>query len=383
MKWNKASIAAASVIAAAVLASGGVFGQQPSAIVYPERPAGLRVNHALAEHAALACESCHVKTGRSGSARDNLLPPESACEPCHADRLDRARASREKCGSCHQGFDPAKSSAVPAAAAPAARIHFSHARHGGRGVRCADCHGEIGKAASGAAPHLPSMRDCMRCHRVEERRYACATCHWSTPAGLVRRDYPEGDLKPPSWLLGMGHDKEWVVRHRWAAADRGAVCASCHQESECTRCHDGSRRPSAVHPNDWLKLHAQQSRRGSPRCAGCHTEQRFCAECHARLGISQSAAPDARSGARHHPPVGEWTRGPNRHAKEAKRSLSSCVSCHAERDCVRCHAQGGERPAASPHPSGFANNCGKLLRANPRACRACHGNTNYLSDRCR
>lgn len=354
---------------------------QTSPIVYPPRHTGLRISHVNPSHRSLPCERCHVSVGNSASSRDVLLPKESACVSCHSDKTDRTRASAENCGFCHKNFDPNSPSSAPVIELPAPRIHFSHARHREPVARCVDCHAGIVDQSGENDAGLPAMRVCTKCHDVE-RRYTCSSCHWSDPAGLVRTKYGEGNLKPPSWLLGMGHDTDWAVRHRWVGADRGSVCASCHKESECVKCHDSRNRPASIHPNDWLALHAQRSRKDAPRCSSCHSTQMFCAECHARLGVSLNSAPDVRSGARFHPTADRWTRGPNLHAKEAKRSLTSCVSCHAERDCVRCHGAIRGIPSASPHPRDFSKKCGTLLDANQRACKACHDDIQLLHRKC-
>lgn len=211
-------------------------------------------------------------------------------------------------------------------------------------------------------PHAHNAGDAQR----------CTECHETLPDGRLRTRFPDRRLKPQSTWLGLAHDQDWIVRHRWVAADRGDLCAQCHKERDCTSCHDGRNRPRAIHPNDWLTLHPQQARRSATDCQGCHALQTFCAECHARLGISQTSAPEVRTGARIHPPAAQWTGAINQHGREAKRSLSACVSCHAEQDCVRCHAA-GINAARSPHPSGFRERCGALLAANSRACVACHG----------
>lgn len=189
-------------------------------------------------------------------------------------------------------------------------------------------------------------------------------------------------MNPPSWLFGMRHDRDFLVRHRWIASDQGDACASCHAESECADCHDGRVRPNRVHPNDYLTVHPQMARREDPRCTSCHNAQTFCGECHARLGIAQESALIVRAAERFHPPPSEWTRGPVLHAREARRSMSACVSCHADNDCVQCHGSLGIGAGLSPHPDDFRSRCGDLLESNDRACRTCHSDVRALADMC-
>jgi hypothetical protein len=230
---------------------------------------------------------------------------------------------------------------------------------------------------------MPSMSECMDCHRGK-KALLCNGCHLSLPSGRLRTAFPEGKLIPRSGFLGMGHDADFSVRHRWLAADEGAACSSCHVERDCTGCHDGERRPRSLHPNDYLTLHAQEAERNASRCSACHTTQSFCLPCHARLGVSSVSAPDLAAPRRLHPPSAVWLRGPVLHAREAERSLSNCVSCHAERDCVACHGARGVGAGLSPHPPGFRDECAARFAANPRPCVVCHGGgIEALRARCR
>lgn len=336
--------------------------ERVSDIVFPPG-GGARFDHAIEAHRELACERCHAGASGSRRAEESLAPPDRVCAGCHEEPFPRA------------------------APAPPPRIRFSHRVHAREGVRCLSCHEGVGDPADRAARHLPSMRSCFRCHGGEDGASGapgeCTTCHLMRPDGLMRSRYPEGWLNPPRWLFGMHHDADWLVRHRWIAADRGELCATCHEESECADCHDGRVRPSRVHPNDWLTVHAQMARRNEPECTSCHTTQSFCAECHSRLGISLIAAPNVRSPSRFHPPADVWTRGPNLHAREASRSMAVCTSCHVGRDCTVCHGVLGIGAGISPHPPGFGGECGRYLRANDRACRSCHVDLERLRAICR
>lgn len=381
------------VFVAVCLLAAAAAGAQPGAttrgrelrslIVYPEQRITVRMDHSHPAHTALRCVRCHVDAGRSRRAADVLLPREAACAPCHDEETSREQSpTAERCGTCHVGFVPDR--AVVPSELPTARLSFSHALHVRRGMRCLECHEGVPQSRVATRSHLPTMRSCFRCHGGREERASgdCRTCHPSRPDGRLRTAWPEGRMNPPAWT-GMHHDREWVVRHRWVAADRGSDCASCHTASECEDCHEGRVRPPSVHPNDFLTLHPQVARRGDQRCASCHTTATFCGECHARLGISPISAPDARATARFHPPTEVWLRGPVQHGVEARRAMSACASCHVERDCVQCHGTLGIGAGVSPHPAGFATECAEHLRRNPRACATCHGDAAALRVRCR
>lgn len=315
--------------------------------------------HAIPGHAAAACSACHAGAETSVSAGDDLRPRPAACARCHGPAV----------------------TAPPRLPPSPPRLHFSHRAHLLRGTACETCHGG---GEGGGEIRMPAMDDCLGCHRAQ-RSGSCAGCHRSAPDGRLRTDFGDGrPLRPRGPLMGMAHDRDWLVRHRWVGADRGEVCTTCHVERDCVACHDARRLPRAIHPGDFMALHAQDARRGAQRCQSCHTPQHFCAECHARLGLTPSAPRDLATTRRYHPPAAQWSRGPALHALEARRALTDCVTCHSESDCVACHAtvpQGGG--GHSPHGRGFVARCGAALAANPRACATCHGDTGELRARCR
>jgi hypothetical protein len=406
LRWTIAG--AALAIAAMLGAYSGAHGQSrepaamsdrrtlrpdpmgPSPIVYPPQRIALRMDHSHPAHRALRCVRCHQGAAVSERAQDFLIPREERCLPCHEDAIDRDEPhTAERCGFCHVGFGTIDDRIVPASHFPTARLRFSHREHVSRGVRCLDCHRGVDRAELADRRHLPTMRQCFECHAPPGMALeasapsACPTCHLTLPGGRLRTRFDEGSMNPPHWLFDMRHDHEWLVRHRWVAADQGSQCAQCHTESDCADCHDGQVRPLRVHPGDYLSTHVAQARRDQPRCTSCHQVSRFCTECHTRLGLSTVSAPDVRAAERYHPPDALWVRGPVLHAREAERSMNACASCHAEQDCVQCHGALGIGAGLSPHPPGFANNCRAFLESNDRACRTCHGDIDALRMRCR
>jgi hypothetical protein len=394
------------VAAALALAVAGALGARTDAralsgrapvstVVFPESPRVLRAAHAHPAHARLRCERGHVGATESERAGDSLTPREDACLPCHVREIDRDEPSAERCGFCHVGYGTGTGisgrSLVPAATRAPPRLHFSHEVHAARGVRCLSCHEGVNEdpedlaGAFAPARHLPSMRSCFTCHggATPTAPTACATCHVALPDGRLRSRFGDARMNPPSWLFDMRHDEDFIVRHRWVGADQGELCAACHTETDCQDCHDGRVRPVArVHPNDYLTIHPQMARRDEPRCTSCHSTQSFCAECHARLGVARVAAVDVRNAARFHPPADVWLRGPVLHGREARRSMTACASCHVESDCVDCHGAPGIGVGVSPHPPGFRDRCGLLLRTNDRPCRTCHGDVEAVRALC-
>lgn len=242
-------------------------------------------------------------------------------------------------------------------------LHFDHQAHRKRGLDCAACH---------QGSSMPGKAQCATCHDVD-RIDGCTQCHPADPAGRVRTDWPRGRLMPAS------HGPNFARQHHGADPD---TCATCHAPPDCQRCHLSPRRPRSIHPADYIRAHGPDARRGTPDCASCHRPQTFCVGCHAQSGLTQAAPGrafgfDQADRRRYHPPgfVGALggVPGPGHHRLAARRALDTCVSCHQETDCVRCHSAGATRRLrASPHPPGFRAECVRLRDINPRGCLKCH-----------
>ena len=369
----------------------------PSRVIYPEQTIPLRFSHA--RHAGIPgvdCERCHAAARTSDRVEDRLVPGESACAPCHA--IDRSRrdgvadAAVEpgpsgRCASCHADWRASEPLRAARVEVPAARLRFSHARHLARGARCEGCHAGVARVGLATRLELPRMEQCLVCHRPGGAPDACATCHLTEPDGVLRARFPEGWLNPPRWMQGLHHDADFWVTHRATAAADASRCAVCHRDDDCAACHDGRVRDRRTHPNDYLTQHGADARINANTCGTCHRVASFCVACHTRLGAATGSSLGARVTERVHPAREVWVEGPvtaQHHGAEARRALASCVACHAENDCVRCHAT---RPMGgggfSPHAPGFSARCGAMLRANERPCRVCHEEMDALRARCR
>lgn len=221
----------------------------------------------------------------------------------------------------------------------------------------------------------------LRTHKAEP----CQSCHVvpnpDEAPKVIDRRVPVAADTCFGCHTSVVHDQDFSIRHRWVAADEGALCASCHKERACVACHEAPKRfVQRPHPAHFLSTHGAQAGRDETQCSTCHQPERFCAECHARLGMSRQSAPLVRTRARVHPE--QWASGAQLHGDEARRALTACVSCHQERDCVACHGVRGVGAGFSPHPPNFRAQCGDLRRANARACRTCHGSDSRLMTLC-
>ena len=372
----------------------------PSSVIFPAQKIPLRFNHRLhVGRLGMTCLQCHRRASSSHRSSDRLLPSASVCDRCHgtvhrdfaAVRADETKLIGQ-CGYCHRGYRPEDGNRVARVVLPPPHLRFDHAVHHARNIKCAQCHGMVQDLELATADQLPRMRGCVRCHGMAppargDAHGECATCHLTARGDLLKTQLDGRPLLPPRWLKGAAHDADWGERHREAAANDGAFCSNCHTTKSCTDCHDGRVRPRKIHSNDWLSLHPIAARQDNPRCSSCHHAQSFCVGCHQRTGVALSGPyGNFTDRGRFHPPKSVWTdppRSAGHHAWEAQRNLSSCVSCHVERDCVRCHAtaaRGGPGAGSagdfgqrtSPHPAGFRSRCRTALRKNTRPCLVCH-----------
>jgi hypothetical protein len=311
------------------------------------------VGHVAHARAGVNCVKCHQGMTDPEVAAPHL-PDNAACEGCHTD--DHKHPGQD-CLSCHMEPD-----------SPAAlrQIHeslrFDHASHreAAKG-QCMPCHRGAIENTGGT---LPGHDVCGECHQgwIEEK--ACAGCHTS----LAR--FP---LAP---LVADAHDGDFMRRHGNEARLSAEQCATCHTQSFCADCHDQrspfpvsvtlADRPdrSFIHPLGYAEArHSWDARQQPQLCLTCHTES-TCLGCHTAAGRGAGGVSP------HGPGWASLGEGPDRHAKEARRDLLGCASCHSgpgAQTCVTCHAPG--RPGGSPHRGRTIR--GDAQRDTP--CTACHG----------
>ena len=350
-----------------------------SPVVYPMQRLPLTFSHAQHLARGTPCAACHAGATSSRSAVDNLLPTEVACRACHA--IDRAQPTLVlpgqppvACVACHPGFQPGT---------PVARVYltppplkFDHSAH--RAEPCETCHGDLRAVGLATTQHLPTMAACLRCHTNGSDERHCADCHLAKLGGLIETRFDHGTLVPAHDGLGDAHGIDFKNHHAQEALQLGATCGACHDRSECVACHQGVVKPMDFHPGNYVLTHAVDARRGKPDCSACHRAQSFCVGCHERSGLGTRGDTQFRStdpDRAFHPPG--WVSagaGPNRHAGEARRSITSCASCHREDECLTCHSAQPGALHASPHPPGWrgSSRCNALDRGNRRVCLRCH-----------
>jgi len=263
-----------------------------------------------------------------------------ACTTCHANvAAGQVYPEPTFCAQCHDGSMQPEVSWRPAAVGSQWNLRFRHENHVAVD-QCDLCHVRDGGVVRAA------VTQCMSCHGLTNHprgeASACTLCHVQPPA-------------PQS------HEGPWRMGHASEAAATPETCATCHVRSDCLDCHrPGAASPSGgFHPADFLANHPGAAYSQEFGCASCHNPGQFCQSCHLAAGLVTGGP---ASGV-FHDGTGAFTVG---HGQAARQSLGSCVACHAERDCVKCHV------VLNPHGPTF--NAEEQARAARSACTVCHGN---------
>jgi hypothetical protein len=387
------ALCAALALAAVLTALGEAKKKSVQTGILRSRSAGIAANHALhLSDAKLGCTACHAGAAGSKSSADYLVPSNKACQGCHPGATCKG-ALLQDCKGCHV-TKPSAYSTLRVKHKNSVEIVFPHAKHlpGDPDVEsCKKCHSfdtaaqpQPGKKAS---PGLPDMRLCLDCHRHRKQYEAllCGTCHFTDKDGTLETHLSGALLlKPPAWMSGMKHGALWFKEHEAAAANHSSLCAACHVNEDCDRCHAGAGQamPQEIHKDDWIMMHGQASMAADLHCSSCHNLQNFCLPCHRRSGVAWDSPPGLNipSGSVFHPEGWYSYPGPgkmNKHAIQARQSLPSCVSCHTEYDCMLCHAAPFAAMSPHPPPSIWHAKCKTLYEKNPDVCFKCH--TSILS----
>jgi hypothetical protein len=156
------------------------------------------------------------------------------------------------------------------------------------------------------------------------------------------------------------HDADFRTQHRGMAASRPMSCAGCHAQRFCSECHAGET-PRRFHRANFVQQHASASYNRDTQCASCHNTQLFCRSCHQTAGVASSGRLDAA----YHNAQPQWLL---QHGRAARQGLQSCAACHAQRDCMTCHATTGW--GVNPHGRGF--DAARMAARNGPQCLLCH-----------
>ena len=391
----------------------------------PDRshPSNLRFTHQkhaqliakAATDSVLPCRACHTAPGTDRMQVRRAVV--ANCFACHGIQSTHFEAPDTACATCH--FPLAQAVQLTAASIgkfPAPASHrepgFAAGQHGklARAMRpvaasCATCHAqdfcaqchvnapEVG-AIQALAPDPrslsvrarleapPSHADpgFLRQHgqQVRKRAASCATCHTQESCLTCHAGSPATVKAIPASAPGRGrgaqtkrrrpesHGLDFSKNHAAPASARPQSCAACHARPSCLECHRPSAAdaPPGYHPGGFLTTHPVAAYSRESSCGECHNQAQFCTNCHIRAGLVSAGR--LRGVGFHDAKQGFFLN----HGQAARQNLESCVTCHAERDCLTCHSAAGGR-RFNPHGPGF--DPATLQRKNSQVCTVCHG----------
>ncbi|MBL0172053.1 MAG: cytochrome c3 family protein [Gemmatimonadaceae bacterium] len=148
--------------------------------------------------------------------------------------------------------------------------------------------------------------------------------------------------------------------HGASAASSQLNCEGCHSKSYCADCHGGESK-RRFHVANFAARHAPEAWGRETDCQQCHNPEVFCRACHVQVGLSAKG----RTNVGYHSAVPLWTL---QHGQAARQGLQTCTSCHTQKDCMQCHAQGGR--GINPHGANF--DAKRMWKANRLTCLRCH-----------
>ena len=190
---------------------------------------------------------------------------------------------------------------------------FPHADHEGLFPLCEGCHSGIETGDEGS--FFPSADSCVQCHDGEREELV----DWSEPARTASN-------------LAFSHDD-----HATQVQEDGdsTTCSGCHMEP------GAAERMAVVRP-------------AAESCIECHaheapehlSESRDCGACHVPL-TEAAGLSTARISEFETPPDHDAMDFVSRHEPESDRALGSCVTCHAQESCTRCHLNGDDLDAVT------------------------------------
>lgn len=344
----------------------------------------LKFSHSKHAEAGVECASCHTPEKLTKKASDKMLPTHTECQSCHEQEVN------EKCAYCHT--DENNPVALPN---PVREVLFDHQLHVvDQKVECITCHAGIEKTDFAEALHNPSMATCNTCHNNVKASNQCEVCH----TNLVT-------LRPASHsAANFKREHARIMNGRTFDAN----CQSCHTESSCMECHDGTNltkisafektgmmsprkfgndRPAAlsaqnVHDLNYKFTHGIDAKGRAADCQTCHRQQTFCSDCHMNGSVALGGAMPTS-----HEQFGFTTlgvgSGGGSHARLAKRDIQRCAACHdvegSDPSCITCHVDGDGIKGTNPktHAVGFMKDVKGDWHDDIAAnCFVCHNDAN-------
>lgn len=254
-------------------------------------------------------------------------------------------------------------------------------------LKCSDCHNVERKREDISKPDLEAAyhRQCINCHKEWSHSTDCNSCHDKKGITVTQketRDINHPEVKEPKKLIyETNYVKGKIVTffHDEHTKLFGADCVSCHQNDNCTRCHD-TKNPKTISSNLPEKITRSAAEHHQP-CFKCH-ENNKCTKCHL----------DKPAGKFNHKVSTGW-------ALNIFHERLECKKCHGEvknfiklnNSCVACHKEftGGSfehiKTGLKLDETHTELECGDCHLennfANKPDCTNCHDDKNFPKDK--
>jgi hypothetical protein len=238
-----------------------------------------------------------------------------------------------------------------------ARCATCHARSS-----CATCH--TGDGAKDVIAQLPDAAEAkgrgVRLRRSVEAESPVASV---IPArmGTSSPDWTPAPHQADSAKRVRVHPGGFIRSHGVAAATEATTCSGCHAQRFCTDCHAGEKVTRRYHPANFVSGHPAKAYGRDTDCASCHSTEAFCRDCHKQLNLGTTGI----RGTGFHNAQPQWLL---QHGRAARQEMTTCASCHQQRDCLQCHSQLGWR--VNPHGPDF--DAVRMHARNRALCLRCH-----------
>lgn len=196
---------------------------------------------------------------------------------------------------------------------------------------CKECHSTSRIRTDLSKPDLKGARhrQCIDCHRQWSGSVECSSCHSpkesrtvisanSDLKSLKKNIYPKVII-PQKFVYKTKYEKGNIVTffHEEHANKFGLKCVDCHQDQNCSKCHEQKNKSGAVKsaaPKKMIDERRSMNDLHKP-CFTCHSNDK-CTDCHSD---KQKAAFD--------------------HAVSAGWALNKF---HAKLSCQKCHSDGNK-----------------------------------------
>jgi len=255
-------------------------------------------------------------------------------------------------------------------------------------LSCDDCHSADRKREDISKPDLQAAyhRQCINCHKEWSGTSDCNSCHLQKGSTITKeipkgKDHPK--VKEPEKLIyETNYNKGKIVTffHNEHTSLFGADCISCHQQENCTRCHDKTQNKEVIATGLPEKISKTGSERHQP-CFKCHADD-DCTDCH----LDKPMEPF------NHKISTGW-------ALNKFHEKLECAKCHGtgnqftklNNDCISCHKDftagsfNHEKTGLKLDELHLDFDCGDCHMENNFAdkpdCSGCHDDKSYPKDK--